>query len=235
MRPGSASPARSLSVLSVRARWVAPERWASRALLVVGVLAATAACGEEEPNIGSPDKEVCLLRADGTTRYCIDTYEASRSDATATEPGTASMAAPRSLDGRLPWAQLTWSEARAACQLRGRRLCERDEWLDACDGVAGPGGALYTYGDTLAADTCNTGGAGVEAGGARAGCKSSGAVFDLSGNVREWTGNVKAAAAARGGSFRSSTTHECTSGDTAQLQPPDQGSAEVGYRCCRDG
>jgi formylglycine-generating enzyme required for sulfatase activity len=204
-------------------------------LLVLGALASPAGCGEEEPNVGSPDKEVCLVRADGTTRYCIDTYEASRSDATATEVGAANMAAPRSLDGRLPWTQLTWSEARAACELRGRRLCERDEWLDACDGVAGPGGALYTYGDTLAADTCNTSGVGVEAGGARAGCKSSGAVFDLSGNVREWTGNVKAAAAARGGSFRSSTTHECTSGDTAQLQPPDQGSAEVGYRCCRDG
>lgn len=202
--------------------------------LVAVALGGMAGCGEEEPDITSPDEEVCLQRADGV-RFCIDTYEATRSDATATAVGVDGAAAPRSLEGRLPWTQLTWSEARAACQVRGRRLCERDEWLDACDGLPGPGGAVYTYGDTVSAETCNTGGVGVEATGARGGCRSSGEVFDLSGNVREWTGNVKAGAAARGGSFRSSATHECTSGDTVQVQSPDQGSVEVGFRCCRDG
>ncbi len=209
-----------------------------RALLALALLSTSLlapACGEEDPNIGSPDKEVCLTRDDGATRYCIDTYEAARSDATATAVGTDSGSPPRSLDGRLPWVSLTWSEARAACELRGRRLCERDEWLDACDGLSGTGGAVFTYGDTVSTETCNTSGLGPEATGTRGGCKSTFEVFDLSGNVREWTGNVKAAAAARGGSFRSSMTHECTSGDTAQVQSPDMGSAEVGFRCCRDG
>lgn len=196
---------------------------------------ASVGCGEEEPTLQSPDKEVCLTRGDGTTRYCIDTYEASRSDADATNPGVDNTGKPRSLEGRLPWTQLSWSEARAACEARGRRLCERDEWIDACDGLAGTGGAVFTYGDTVSTDTCNTSGTGLEPSGTRGGCRSSSEVFDLSGNVREWTGNVKAAAAARGGSFRSSMTHECTNGDATQIQPPDQGSPEVGYRCCRDG
>jgi len=197
------------------------------------VLLLAVACGEEEPNLGSPDKEVCLLRSDGS-KYCIDTYEASRADATASGAGSDEMSKPRSLETRLPWARVTWAGAKAACELRGRRLCERDEWLDACDGVAGMGGSMFTYGSSVSADVCNTGGTGVEPGGTRAGCKSTSLVFDLNGNVREWTGNSRASAAARGGAYRSTATHNCLDGDTEQRTAPDATSEETGFRCCRD-
>lgn len=192
-----------------------------------------AACGDEPPPLVSPDVEVCLLRSDGSN-YCVDAYEASRADATTDAAGADELSKPRSLPGRLPWTRITWAGAKAACELRARRLCERDEWLDACDGVAGMGGSAFSYGDTLDAEKCNTGGMGVEPGGTHVSCKSLGGVFDLNGNVREWTGNVKASASARGGAFRSTATHQCLDGDTEQRTAPDAADVETGFRCCRD-
>ncbi|MFO0728590.1 MAG: SUMF1/EgtB/PvdO family nonheme iron enzyme [Myxococcota bacterium] len=193
-------------------------------------------CGDDPPNVGSPDKEVCLARRSGQGQYCIDVYEASRSDATSSSAGSDETAGPRSLDGRLPWTMVTWDGAKKACQAKNKRLCERDEWLDACDGGVGEDqGTKYTYGNELMSAICNTDGSGVAATGSRSMCKASTGTYDQSGNVREWTGNIKASAATRGGSWMSSVTHECKSGDGMQLLAPDATSPEVGFRCCRDG
>ena len=62
----------------------------ARSVLLLLVLIA---CGDEPPNVGSPDKEVCLSRRSGQGKYCIDVYEASRSDATTTSAGAPSTAA----------------------------------------------------------------------------------------------------------------------------------------------
>jgi formylglycine-generating enzyme required for sulfatase activity len=80
--------------------------------------------------------------------------------------------------------------------------------------------------------TCNTGSGAVEAGGARATCLSAANTQDQSGNVWEWTGNTRGAASARGGSFRSTQTHMCSS--TLMNISPDDENVEVGFRCCRD-
>lgn len=198
------------------------------------LLLAPAACGEESI-VNTPDHEVCLLRRDMSTRYCIETYEAAHKDSSATSPGGDEASPAVSLPSRVPWTQITWDGARQACTAKGKRLCERDEWLDACDGAIGEDqGSVYTYGNDVVAGRCNTDGGGVEAGGRRAECKSVGGTFDQSGNVREWTGNVRAQAAARGGSWLSTQTHDCKSGDAMQILAPEDISPEVGFRCCRD-
>ncbi len=207
---------------------------ASSLLRVLVTAAACAApfagCGDDPPNFESPDEEVCLDRRDGE-RYCIERYEASRRDASETAAGTDDQGAPRSLKGRLPWTQVTWAAARAACESKGKRLCELDEWVDACDGAIGTEGLRYTYGDVIDAARCNVGGQGVRPSGSFDGCVSPTRVLDQSGNVWEWTGNTAAAAAARGGGYRSSQAHRCA--DVLSNIPVTESTPEIGFRCCR--
>jgi formylglycine-generating enzyme required for sulfatase activity len=187
-----------------------------------------------EPNLDVPDQEVCLTGRNDR-RYCIWKFEAQKKDATAASDGADDSEA-RSIAERVPWTDITWDAARNACMAKGLRLCERDEWIDACDGAAGEEvGTTYTYGDTLDATRCNVGGGGKTASGSMGNCKSSFEVFDLSGNVWEWTGNTLANARARGGGWRSSQTHRCSDGDTGtSIAEPSEETPEVGFRCCRD-
>ena len=204
----------------------------------VWTLGFLVACGGEPEMFGMPDEEVCLKNRLGGD-YCIDVYEASREDADASSAGTDDDSAAVSLGGRVPWTGITWAAAKAACGRKNKRLCERDEWIDACDGAVGEAdGTMFAYGDTIDKTRCNTKGAGVEAGGSNGNCKASTGTFDQSGNVWEWTGNILADASSRGGSFRSTETHTCLSPERPAV--PEIASAngetspEVGFRCCRD-
>jgi hypothetical protein len=90
--------------------------------------------------------------------FCMDLYEASRPDATATSEGTKTTAA-RNRKGVLPW-QMSWlanpgdnlKEARKACKDAGKVLCKLSQWITACEG---PKKLVYSYGNTYQADTCN--------------------------------------------------------------------------------
>lgn len=189
-------------------------------------------CGDEAV-LDIQDPEICLSRRDGV-RYCIEVYEASREDATDVSGGTDEASPARARTGRLPWTNITWAAARTACAAKDKRLCDLDEWVDACDGLVGDGGTVYTYGDIRDESnmTCNTGSAEVAACGALADCQSAKGTFDQSGNIWEWTGNTRGAATARGGGFRSTQTHACDS--TLMNIDLDGETSEVGFRCCRD-
>ncbi len=115
--------------------------------------------------------------------------------------------------GQFPLVQVTWVEAEALCQKEGKRLCGEDEWTFACEGEEA---MPYPYGYTRQDETCvidkrtrkvhadqlTPRGSERsrreldrlwqgEASGDRSGCRSSFGVYDLTGNVDEWTRSAR--------------------------------------------
>ena len=173
--------------------------------------------------------------------FCIDKYE---------WPNKA---------GEEPVVMKSWYEARDACQSIGKRLCTQDEWTLACEG---PEHLPYPYGYTRDATACNIDKDAIqvnedalkrpdkraaevarlwqgEASGSRPNCKSPFGVFDMTGNVDEWTVNETGNphnSALKGG-YWSWVRGRCR----AVTAGHDEGFRyyQIGWRCCasasRDG
>ena len=187
---------------------------------------------------------------------CIDVYEASHPDATATATGTdASRATSRA--GVQVWRVSSVEEADAACAGAGKRLCTVEEWTGAC---RGPADTTYAYGDTYEATTCNGidtgcdcgstsqtcecdahggpysgcyydcgGSMGVAVSGAFPGCTNGYGVFDMNGNVWEYVVATDPYPV-RGGAYNcgdSASYHQCD-------YVPGWDPSARGFRCCAD-
>jgi len=181
----------------------------------------------------------------GATSYYIDRWEASRPDATDTAAGvvgTRSCSKPNVL----PWTQVPFAVAQAACVAAGLRLCLASEWQFACDAGTGRG---FPYGTTYVGQTCNgadfvNGGpvthALIPTGSALAPMCISGGVHDLSGNVKEWTNDqqgmtttapIQPIYVVRGGSYESPQLGLTCQTTFAQASA-DTSLSDVGFRCC---
>jgi len=183
----------------------------------------TGECGAGQLRIESPT----------VTSFCMDVYEASRVDATATSPGTTATATSRA--GVLPWAAVSRVDAEAACAAAGKRLCTSTEWQAACQGAAAN---FYPYANSYSPTACN----GVNtppfdralATGSLETCRSADGIFDLSGNLAEWVTDLSSAdGLLRGGAFSDSQLQlRCT----ARTAPESSSSAlpTYGFRCCKD-
>jgi len=165
-------------------------------------------------------------------RFCIDKWEASRPDATATTEGTAGGQAG-CVKGVFPWQVSSNNEAHKACEAAGKRLCTPAEWQTACQG---PGQTVYSYGDTYNPKTCN----GIDTfgysnfhltpTGSFPNCVNSWGVFDMNGNLWEHVAQGDTTTV-RGGAFNcgdSLTLHRCD-------YIPGWTPSALGFRCCSDG
>ena len=174
-------------------------------------------------------------------------YEASRVDAEAAKQGIIN-SRTCSRAGVLPWTNVTYTEADAACKSVNMTLCELDDWIDACTGPLGTctwstAGSCTTY----TPGTCNGHDVNTQAGqaesdvlkatGGSADCYadfgSAGRVFDLSGNAKEWTvgGNSPTANPVRGGSYNNGPEGLRCDFDFT-LAAADVRLPNVGFRCC---
>ena len=128
-----------------------------------------------------------------------------------------------------------WPDAVKLCQGAGKHLCSEDEWQTAC---SGPDHLPFPYGQQFEKGRCLSQAPKVRepgAAGALKRCVSAAGVFDLSGNVAEWTSSALREGAPqrviRGGSFAQSDTK--LSCDARDYSLPGQGGApHLGLRCC---
>ncbi|MBN2530333.1 MAG: SUMF1/EgtB/PvdO family nonheme iron enzyme [Deltaproteobacteria bacterium] len=97
-----------------------------------------------------------ITDSSGNARFCIDRYEASRSDATAGSAGTDESVA-MSVYGVLPWYVRPMSaEAldtfKTACLAAGKYLCNDVEWEYSCKGHDNTN---YVWGNDFDVEICN--------------------------------------------------------------------------------
>lgn len=165
--------------------------------------------------------------------FCIDTYEASRPDATATLAGSVTTHAT-SRQGVMPWQVGSNGEAELACAGAGKRLCTPAEWGLACGGAAA---MAYCYGDTYEPATCNgidtfgPGGLHLAPTGSFPGCVGEWGAADLNGNLWEHVAGGDDMQV-RGGAYNcadSAALHRCT------YVPRTWTPAALGFRCCSGG
>jgi len=178
----------------------------------------------------------------GGLDYWIDKYEASRPDATSSSVGTDETHLC-GIANRLPWTNASYQEAKGACESSGKRLCTLNEMQQACDGVSA--NLIYPYGNQYTGNRCNgldaPGSAPVPTGSLTQ-CVSPDGVFDLSGNVSEWTSTKVGETtgipkydimALHGGSYLTPSNGLTCSFDLDVIST-NAVLGSLGFRCCKD-
>ncbi|MBX2799051.1 MAG: SUMF1/EgtB/PvdO family nonheme iron enzyme [Myxococcales bacterium] len=135
------------------------------------------------------------------------------------------------LKGAKPTFGLTYSEAEALCEERGKRLCTADEWERACKG---PWSRIYSYGDYFDPEYCGNGVEDPYPSGTREQCKSEYGLFDISGGFREWTSTSpkKGRALVKGG--LKSSPEKGTRCSMATDESTGFADQSISFRCCRN-
>jgi sulfatase modifying factor 1 len=163
-----------------------------------------------------------------------------------------------SVPGTVPQGHISQIESAQACERAGKRLCLDAEWLRACRGAASH---IYPYGDTRVPGQCNDARdchpviqyfgtdaswvwseldhpcisqlpEGLALTGANEGCVSDEGVFDLMGNLHEWTADP--AGTFRGGFYVDTAINGegCLYATTAHSV--GHWDYSTGFRCCAD-
>ncbi len=147
--------------------------------------------------------------------FCIDRYEYPNKAGTKVSAGAS------------------WQKALSTCAKAGKRLCTEREWERSCKGQAARD---FPYGSNYRAGLCHLdqGSAASAPAGAYRDCRSSEGVYDLSGNVAEWTADSWAKGmpdkVLKGGAAdQASFAGRCAARANAD---PKSKEAFIGFRCC---
>lgn len=160
-------------------------------------------------------------------RFCIDRYEYAKTP------------------GDVPVSDLSWTAAKAECEAQGKRLCQEPEWVFACEGEEM---LPYPTGFTRPTEACNFDRDDLvdekgkmrdhrKPGSSLSGCKSPFGVYNLVGNVDEWTwreGTVHHTpwrAALKGGWWLAGR-NRCRPATTGHDEYYHD--LQTGFRCCKD-
>ena len=118
----------------------------------------------------------------------------------------------------IPTTGVTWQQANNMCVSHGKRLCMQEELVAECNGVM--------------PESCNGSGY-IAATGTYPQCISSHGVYDLIGNVAEWSGTIgiNGFIACGGSSMDGYNSMQC---NTIRDLPAYTMDQDLGFRCCLD-
>jgi hypothetical protein len=138
--------------------------------------------------------------------FCIDNYEFPN------------------IEGKLPVVGLTWYQAKKACQKAGKHLCSDFEWSEVC---SSPERLTYPYGKEYVEEKCNVKTKAPVEIGKNKDCISYYGIFDMVGNVEEWTSG--GGVGASGGYYKDGKKATCSKW---RAYSRTRKSKRIGFRCC---
>ncbi|MBD3320455.1 MAG: SUMF1/EgtB/PvdO family nonheme iron enzyme [Chitinivibrionales bacterium] len=151
----------------------------------------------------------------GSVRFCIDRYEWPNKR------------------GVKPDSYISVYQAMDSCFSVDKRLCSMDEWIIAC---SGPYSWKYPYGNSYQQNACATRDTTVRKSGSKRVCRGYFDVYDMSGNLAEWTSTRSAKDPqyynVMGGFWKSGIHSSCNSIRYSYF--PQNRHNPVGFRCCSD-
>jgi hypothetical protein len=187
---------------------------------------ATDSCGNstdirsERYDINPPlQKKYCsqdmeYVKVEGA-RFCIDRYEWPNKK------------------GTRPCSNVSLYQAEDSCFLVGKRLCTTDEWSLACGGIYT---LKYPYSDAYESRACVTKDTSTQPSGSKTECRGYFKVFDMSGNLAEWTSTRSKTNSyffnVMGGFWSSGPQSSCF--EPRYSYYPQNKHNPVGLRCCTD-
>lgn len=151
----------------------------------------------------------------GKSEFCMDRYEWPNRK------------------GAAPLSFVSLYEAMDSCFSVGKRLCTSQEWSTAC---SGPHNWKYPYGKHYENEACGTRDTTVQAAGSRPECRGYFGLYDMSGNLAEWTSTPsthnRSFNNVMGGFWESGSQSSCA--DSRYSYYPQNRHNPVGFRCCKD-
>ncbi len=198
--------------------------------------------------------------ADVAHRFCIDKWEGSLAErrADGTEVPWSPFATP--LEGHvyvahtspnvIPQAYVSAAQAQSACRVAGKRLCAPVEWRAACGGSQAN---AYPYGPARRAGKCHDTGTApavalhvsdlndprldqipdtIAKTGAYPDCVNDYGVYDMVGNLDEWTGDPNGTV--KGGYWLDTSQHGEGCAYRTIAHTFDYHDYSTGFRCCAD-
>lgn len=198
--------------------------------------------------------------ADVGHRFCVDRWEASLVErrADGTEAAWSPFATPldghvyvaRSSPGVVPQAYVSAAQAQSACRAAGKRLCAPVEWRAACGGSQAN---AYPYGPARRPGKCHDTGVApalalhvsdlndarldqiegtIAKTGAFPDCVNDYGVYDMVGNLDEWTGDPNGTF--QGGYWLDTSEHGEGCAYRTIAHSFDYHDYSTGFRCCAD-
>lgn len=134
--------------------------------------------------------------------------------------------------GEIVKDMVSHDQAVQLCEQAGKRLCYFDEWSAACKGKDG---TKYSYGNSYRQSKCNTSSKAAKRAGRKEACRSWYGMYDMNGNLWEWTATPASAPnrfLVAGGAWDTHNESQCTS--TKYSFYPQNQYNFVGFRCCKN-
>jgi len=136
------------------------------------------------------------------------------------------------LRGEFPKSFVKQREAAGLCHSVGKRLCSIEEWQTVC---RGPDNLKFPYGNHYGENFCPAKEKKIQRAGRYPACRSYFGVFDMSGNVWEWTGSESDLKEGHywvaGGNWEAGNQGTCK--EKKYSFYPQNKYPFVGFRCCK--